>query len=218
VKVKTLKVSEIFYSLQGESSYAGRPCAFVRLTGCNLRCAYCDTRYAYTGGTELGIEAVLERLVGYGCGLVEITGGEPLMQDATPSLAKACIEAGLVVLVETNGSLDIDRMPGGCVRIVDMKCPSSRESQRMDFDNLRRLSAQDELKFVLADREDYDYAKALLERLPAQGSGRQIHFSPVHGVLAPRELACWILQDRLQQVRLHLQLHKLVWGAEQRGV
>lgn len=212
-----LLVNEIFHSIQGESSYAGLPCAFVRLTGCNLRCAYCDTRYAYEEGRLMEVEDIAARLVNFGCGLFEITGGEPLLQTATPELARLLLDAGGRVLVETNGSLDIGVLPAGCIKILDVKCPSSGEADSTDFGNLHRLGGSDEIKFVMADREDYLYAKEVLGRIAADTSCQRVHFSPVFGALEPRRLAEWMLADRLE-VRLHLQLHKIIWGGDQRGV
>ena len=213
-----LKVNEIFYSLQGESSYAGYPCAFVRMTGCNLRCTYCDTRYAYDEGEELEIFEILDRVRSYSCPLVEVTGGEPLVQEETPALILCLLDAGFKVLLETNGSLDIGRTDPRCIRIVDMKCPSSGEVERNNFENLRRLTGRDELKFVLRDRSDYEYARGILQLMnqtPARVG--HIHFSPVFGELAPDLLAGWILEDRLK-ARLSLQIHKIIWDPAQRGV
>jgi len=214
----TLKVNEIFYSIQGESSYAGYPCAFVRMTGCNLRCTYCDTRYAYEEGEALEIFEILDRVRSYGCPLVEVTGGEPLVQEETPALILCLLDAGFKVLLETNGSLDIGRTDPRCIRIVDMKCPSSGEVERNDLENLRRLTGRDELKFVLGDRSDYEYARGILQ-LMNQAPARvgHIHFSPVFGELAPDLLAGWILEDRLE-ARLSLQIHKIIWDPVQRGV
>jgi 7-carboxy-7-deazaguanine synthase len=213
-----LKVNEIFYSIQGESSFAGRPCVFIRLTGCNLRCSYCDTAYAYEEGEELPIEDLLSRVASYECPLVEITGGEPLLQDETPLLIARLLDTGFRVLLETNGSLDISLVDGRCTRILDIKCPGSGEVESNDWNNLSRLTKADEIKFVLSDHDDYAFARSVLAR-PDFPSGliEEIHFSPVPGKLAPRTLADWLLKDRLP-VRLHLQLHKIIWGPEARGV
>ncbi|MBI5583926.1 MAG: radical SAM protein [Deltaproteobacteria bacterium] len=213
-----LRVNEIFYSIQGESSFAGRPCVFIRLTGCNLRCAYCDTRYAYEAGEAISIEVLLEKVAAYRCPLVEITGGEPLLQAETPPLIRRLLDAGYRVLLETNGSRNISLVDDRCTRILDIKCPASGEAQNNDLGNLNRLSARDEIKFVLSDRGDYDFAKGIMVRndFPL-GLIEEIHFSSVPGKLAPKTLAEWILADRLP-VRLHLQLHKLIWGPEARGV
>jgi 7-carboxy-7-deazaguanine synthase len=205
-----LKVNEIFYSIQGESSYAGYPCIFVRLTGCNLRCSYCDTQYAYEDGDELEIEQILEKVRTYQCSIVEITGGEPLSQEDTPLLATRLLEENFTVLVETNGSYDIDQVDRRCVRVVDVKCPSSCEETSFYRDNLGKLTKNDELKFVIGDRVDYDYAVQILGEMEREGfSAGHIHFSPVFGSIEPRELAEWILADHLP-VRLGFQLHKLV--------
>ena len=163
-----LKVNEIFYSIQGESSFAGYPCVFVRLTGCNLRCSYCDTQYAYESGAVMEIGDILKAVEGFSCPLVEITGGEPLLQHETPDLVKSLLDRDFQVLVETNGSLDIDLIDTGAVRIVDIKCPSSGEHLRNNSQNLKRLSPVDEIKFVIGTREDYDYAKRMLQLIPDQ--------------------------------------------------
>jgi len=214
----TLKVNEIFHSIQGESTYAGRRCVFVRLTGCNLRCSYCDTQYAYDEGEELEIDDILDRIASYQCSLVEITGGEPLIQQETPILVNRLLAGGYSVLVETNGSQDISQIDAHCVKIVDIKCPSSGESAQNDLENLNRLTDHDEVKFVIANREDYKFAKEMLGSL---SSGfcrkRPVHLSPVFGKIEPKTVAEWILKDRLY-VRLHLQLHKFIWSPNQRGV
>jgi 7-carboxy-7-deazaguanine synthase len=213
-----LTVNEIFYSIQGESSFAGRPCVFVRLTGCNLRCSYCDTQYAYDEGEECEIPAIITKVRTYQCPLVEITGGEPLLQDETPDLIHHLLEQGFTVLLETNGSLDISRVDSRCVRILDIKCPSSGQAQHNDFANLQRLSVRDDVKLVIGDRDDYEFAKQILRRLdgpPLDPS--HIHFSPVFGKIKPDMLAQWILADRLP-IRLQLQLHKIIWDPRRRGV
>jgi len=214
----TLKVNEIFYSIQGESTYAGWPCVIIRLTGCNLRCAYCDTVYAYEEGEEKTIPAILEAVRGFGCPLVEVTGGEPLLQNETPRLLDALAAQGYRVLVETNGSLDISKVSTECVRIIDVKCPSSGMAHANNLNNLELLAPHDEVKFVMGNREDFDFARKLIDRW---GNSRleknPIHFAPVFGVLPPRELAQWILEERLP-VRLQLQLHKIIWPSRKRGV
>jgi 7-carboxy-7-deazaguanine synthase len=213
-----LKVNEIFYSIQGESSFAGRPCVFIRLTGCNLRCSYCDTQYAYHDGEELEIQAIVNKVGTYFCSLVEVTGGEPLLQDETPELINHLLEQGFTVLLETNGSQDISKVDSRCVRILDVKCPSSGELQCNDLTNLQRLSGRDEVKFVIGDLGDYEFAKQIvkqLEALPLDPS--RMHFSPVFGRMKPDLLARWILTDHLP-VRLSLQLHKIIWDPQLRGV
>lgn len=211
----SLQVCETFLSIQGESSHAGWPCAFVRLTGCNLRCRFCDTRYAYEGGTARSMEDLAAEVQDMGCRRVEITGGEPLLQDETPELAARLAALGLTVLVETNGSLDIRALPQQTIAIVDMKGPSSGEAERMDLENLDRLRPRDEVKFVLADRSDYRHMLALLPRIDADRN--VVNVSAVFGVLAPRELAAWILADGLN-LRLNLQQHKHIWPPDKRGV
>ena len=214
----SLKVNEIFYSIQGESSYAGLPCVFVRLSGCNLRCSYCDTQYAYDEGFEMELEDILEKVGNYNCRLIEITGGEPLMQKETTRLIRKLIDSGCKVLLETNGSLDISAVDERCIRIMDVKCPSSGMHELNDLENLKRISNKDELKFVIADRVDYEYAKKMLE-LTALGSPSSpaVHFSPSFGKIILKDLAAWILEDALD-VRLHVQLHKFIWGPSDRGV
>jgi 7-carboxy-7-deazaguanine synthase len=220
-----LNISEIFYSIQGESLYAGLPCVFVRLSGCNLRCAYCDTPYAYNDGTAMSIDEILDRVDGFSCPLVEITGGEPLLQDAAPALVDALLAKRYLVLMETNGSMDINRVSKKCVRIVDIKCPGSGHMDQNDLANLKRLSPVDQLKFVLTGRTDYEFARDLIvdtwqqDTLPVSMPipvPVPILFSPVHGRLKPAELAEWILADHLN-VRLHLQMHKLLWPEAARG-
>lgn len=212
-----LTVNEIFQSIQGESLHAGRPCVFVRLTGCNLRCRYCDTAYAYEEGKPLSLGHIVDQVTAFGCGLVEITGGEPLLQPETPLLVTRLLDLGYEVLVETNGSLDIDILDRRCVRIVDMKCPSSGEEHRNDPANLARLSPLDQLKFVMADKADYAFAKHLIQEGRPAIPPSSILFSPVTGVLDPADLARWILEDNLA-VRLHLQLHTIIWPHAERGV
>lgn len=210
-----LEVSEIFHSIQGESSWSGQPCVFIRLTGCNLRCAYCDTSYAYEQGRFIEIPEIVERVRRLRCDLVEVTGGEPLIQADTPLLIGGLLDAGHTVLLETNGSIDIGVVDPRCIRIMDIKCPSSGMAGQNDLRNLQKLGVQDELKFVIGSREDYEFARDLLSTLPA--ARYKINFSPVFGSLALRSLAEWILEDRLP-VRLNLQLHKIIWGPETRGV
>ncbi|MBN2468026.1 MAG: radical SAM protein [Deltaproteobacteria bacterium] len=219
----SLKVTEIFHSIQGESSFAGWPCVFIRLTGCNLRCSYCDTPYAYEEGEDKTIPEILKATARYRTPLVEVTGGEPLLQKETPLLLKRLLERRYTVLLETNGSLDISQVPKRCVRIVDIKCPSSGMSRHNNLKNLDRLTRRDEVKFVIGNRNDFTFAKRLIRRIvkdPATkppSSPRSIHLAPVFGALDPRELAQWILEDRLP-VHLQLQIHKLLWPPNTRGV
>jgi 7-carboxy-7-deazaguanine synthase len=213
-----LKVNEIFYSIQGESSYAGRPCVFVRLTGCNLRCSYCDTRYAYDEGENLDIVEIIDRITSHRCVLVEITGGEPLMQKDTPVLIQRLLDLGFEVLLETNGSMDISLVDDRCVKILDIKCPSSGEANKNDPDNLKRLHLKDEIKFAIGSREDYDYAKKILSFIDkAKENTKPPLFSPVYGKMNSELLAQWILADHLH-VRMQIQLHKVIWDPETRGV
>jgi 7-carboxy-7-deazaguanine synthase len=210
-----LIVSEIFYSIQGESLFAGLPCVFVRLTGCNLRCSYCDTRYAYDGGETLSLDEITYRAASFRCSLIEITGGEPLLQEGTPELIHKLIRMGYTVLIETNGSLDIGKIDPCCIKIVDVKCPGSGESHRNNLSNLNLLSPLDQVKFILTDRKDYDFAKTIID-MTWNTPPVPIFFSPVHQCLDPAELARWMLDDRLN-VRLHLQLHKILWPGIEKG-
>ena len=214
-----LRVNEIFHSIQGESSHAGMPCVFVRLTGCNLRCSWCDTRYAYEEGETILIRDILERVRAFQCRLVEVTGGEPLLQVGTSELVNSLLSEHYTVLVETNGSLDIRLVDPACSRIVDMKCPSSGMADRNELRNLEFLTERDELKFVIGSREDYEFAVRFLDSIRS-GWGTPsytINFSPVFSAVSPRILAEWILHDRLP-VRLNLQLHKILWDPDARGV
>ena len=211
----SLLVCEIFKSVQGESSFAGWPCVFVRLTGCNLRCCWCDSSYAYEDGTARSVDSIVDEVRASGCQLVEITGGEPLLQPETPQLAVRLAGLGLTVLVETNGSLDISVLPPEAIAIVDMKGPSSGEAHRMDLHNLSRLRARDEVKFVVGHREDYAHMLSLLPRIDT--ARNTVNVSSLFGALAPAELAAWILADRLR-VRLNLQQHKHIWPPDARGV
>lgn len=213
---ETLIVNEIFYSIQGESSYAGLPCVFVRLTGCNLRCVWCDTSHAFTEGTEMTVEQILGEVADFRCPLVEVTGGEPLLQPAVHALLRRLCDLGYTVLLETNGAEDIATVDPRVIRIMDLKCPGSGESSKNRYANLRHLTAKDEVKFVIADRADYDWAKQQLHQ--HQLANRcAILFSPVWDRLPLRTLAEWILADHLP-VRLQTQWHKHIWGPEACGV
>ncbi len=211
-----LKVTEIFHSIQGESTHAGRPCVFVRLTGCPLRCTWCDTAYAFYGGRDLTENDVIEQVRAFGCPLVEVTGGEPLSQPEACSLLARLCDEGFEVLLETSGAIDtagVDRR----VRVVlDVKCPGSGMAERMHWPNLERLASHDEVKFVIKDRGDYEWARDLIRRrdLTARCT---VLVSPVFGETDPRQLAEWVLADRLP-VRFQLQLHKHVWAPDMRGV
>lgn len=212
-----LTINEIFHSIQGESTHTGRPCVFVRLTACDLRCSWCDTAYAFTEGTKMSVDDVVSRVEQYGCDLVEITGGEPLLQREVYALMRHLLESGRTVMLETGGHISIRDVPAGVIRIVDVKCPGSGESAKNHWENLELLTAQDEVKFVIRDRADYEYARDVAARYGLAGRTAAVLFSPVHGVLPSKELAAWILDDRLA-VRLQLQAHKYIWSAEMRGV
>jgi 7-carboxy-7-deazaguanine synthase len=212
-----LTINEIFHSVQGESTHAGRPCVFVRLTACDLRCSWCDTPYAFHEGRKLTVDEVVDQVRAFDCALVEITGGEPLLQRDVYPLIDRLIERGHTVLLETGGHHSIDRVPSAVIRIVDVKCPGSGEAQRNHWPNLDLVGPHDEVKFVIRDRADYEYAKAIVDRHRLVGRVAAVLFSPVHGVLDPKDLATWILEDRLP-VRLQLQAHKYIWGPDVRGV
>lgn len=212
-----LTINEIFHSIQGESSYAGQPCVFVRLTGCDLRCTWCDSPYAFHEGTKRTIDDVVAEVRAFGCPLVEITGGEPLLQKDVYPLMDRLHEAGLRVLVETGGHRSIAELPAHVTAIMDVKCPGSGEAGKHDPGNFARLRPHDEVKFVVRDRADYEYAKAAIAREGLVGRVAAIHVSPVHGVLDPKTLSEWVLADRLP-VRVQLQVHKYIWGADVRGV
>jgi 7-carboxy-7-deazaguanine synthase len=212
-----LTVNEIFHSIQGESTYAGRPCVFVRLTACDLRCSWCDTAYAFHEGRKQSIDDVLAQVERFECGLVEITGGEPLLQEDVYPLMQRLLERGQTVMLETGGHRSIARVPQAVVKIVDVKCPGSGEAEKNEWKNLDALAPHDEVKFVIADRADYEYARQVLDRTGVAGRCRAVLFSPVHGILEPRTLSEWILADRLP-ARLQLQLHKFIWPPSTRGV
>lgn len=212
-----LNICEIFYSLQGESTYAGLPCVFIRMSGCNLSCTWCDTPYAKTESQPLSRDQILERVGQYNCSLVEITGGEPLLQPGTADLAADLIKAGYQVLVETNGSLSIAPIAPACIRILDIKCPSSGESGTFLEENFDLINPRDEIKFVTGTREDYEFAREMISARLKDHPRDRIHISPVFGSISPERLAAWMLEDHLH-ARLSLQQHKLIWNPEQRGV
>ena len=212
-----LTVNEIFHSIQGESSYAGRPCVFVRFTACDLRCVWCDSPYAFHEGTKRTIDDVVADVRAFGCPLVELTGGEPLLQKDVYPLMAALHEAELQVLIETGGHRSIADLPAYVTAIMDVKCPGSGDADQHDAGNFARLRRHDEVKFVVRDRTDYDYARAIHAAEDLAGRVAAVHFSPVHGVLDPRTLAEWVLADRLP-ARVQLQVHKYIWGADVRGV
>jgi 7-carboxy-7-deazaguanine synthase len=212
-----LTVNEIFHSIQGESRRAGEPCVFVRLTACDLRCSWCDTPYAFYEGSKRSLEEVTLEVSRYECPLVEITGGEPLLQEDVYPLMEQLIASGHTVMIETGGHRSIARVPAGVLKIVDVKCPGSGEAHRNHWDNLDLVGAQDEVKFVLKDRTDYEYARDVVARHDLAGRVGAVLFSPVHGVLDARILSEWVLADHLP-VRVQLQLHKFIWSPETRGV
>jgi 7-carboxy-7-deazaguanine synthase len=212
-----LTINEIFHSIQGESTHTGRPCVFVRLTACDLRCSWCDTPYAFTEGRKMSLEDVVSQVDAYGCPLVEITGGEPLLQREVYPLMERLLENGRTVMIETGGHISIEQVPAPVIKIVDVKCPASLESHRNHWPNLERLAPHDEVKFVIKDRIDYEFAREIVARHSLTGRVAAVLFSPVHGVLDAKTLAAWILEDRLE-VRLQLQAHKFIWGPDVRGV
>jgi 7-carboxy-7-deazaguanine synthase len=212
-----LTINEIFYSIQGESTYAGKPCVFVRLTGCDLRCSWCDTPYAFSEGQKMSVDAVLQQVDRYGSPLVEVTGGEPLLQEDVYPLMERLLESGRTVLLETGGQIDVSRVPLAVIKVMDVKCPGSGESHRNEWGNIDRLGSRDQVKFVIKDRGDYEFARDLVVRHALDRRCAAVLFSPVHDVLEPKALSEWILADRLP-VRLQLQIHKHIWGANVRGV
>jgi 7-carboxy-7-deazaguanine synthase len=212
-----LTVNEIFYSIQGESTRVGRPCVFVRLTACDLRCSWCDTPYAFHEGAKQSLDEVIAEVERYDCPLVEITGGEPLLQDDVYPLMERLLARGRTVMLETGGHRPITRVPRAVVKIVDVKCPASGEAGRNDWGNLDALAPHDEVKFVIQDRADYEFARDVIGRYDLASRSAAVLVSPVHGVLEPRLLSEWMLADRLP-ARLQLQLHKYIWSPTARGV
>ena len=212
-----LTINEIFHSIQGESTHSGRPCVFVRLTACDLRCTWCDTPYAFIEGRKMSLDDVVDQVEAFRCPLVEITGGEPLLQKDVYPLMDRLLSAGRTVMLETGGHVSIEQVPAPVIKIVDVKCPGSGESERNYWPNLDQLARHDEVKFVIKDRTDYEYAREIVQRHDLSGRVAAVLFSPVHGVLDPKTLAAWILEEALD-VRLQLQTHKYIWGADVRGV
>lgn len=212
-----LIVNEIFYSIQGESSWMGLPFAFVRLTGCNLRCRYCDTAYAYDEGSSWEIDDILERIKRLRCPRVLLTGGEPLLQDQTPALVERLLDYGYTVSMETNGSLDIGRVEPRCIKIMDLKGPSSGMQHHNRWENLDLLGPADQVKIVIADRTDFDFALQAAAELNKRLPAGNILFSPVHGKLPADHLAGWMLDDHVD-ARLQIQLHRYLWPQTDRGV
>ncbi|MDP7148645.1 MAG: radical SAM protein [Nitrospinaceae bacterium] len=211
-----LELTEIFKSVQGESTYMGLPCVFVRLTGCNLRCVWCDTAYAFQGGKKLSIDKILEEIKSHGIDLVEITGGEPLMQKEVFPLMDTLLKNNFRVMLETGGSLSIKDVPAEVIKIIDLKCPGSGEKEKNHWDNLNHLASTDEIKFVITDRADYEWSRSTLEKYELDKKSH-ILFSPVFDKLPLKDLAEWILEDNLP-VRLQTQLHKHIWDKNAQGV
>jgi 7-carboxy-7-deazaguanine synthase len=211
-----MKICEIFTSIQGESSYAGMPCTFIRLTGCNLRCLYCDTAYAYEDGMELTEAEIISEVELIGVPLVTITGGEPLLQEETFRLTERLISEGYKVLIETNGTMSIKDIDSRAVIVLDIKTPGSGMWEEMDLSNLDYIKPTDEIKFVITDRADYEWSKDMVQKYNL-GSKCQVFFSPAFGILLPESLVKWMLEDRLD-VRLNLQMHKYIYGSDRRGI
>ena len=211
-----LKINEIYASIQGESSHTGLPCVFIRLTGCNLRCSWCDTAYAFYDGKNLTVEETLQKVETFGLPLVEITGGEPLLQEDVYPLMETLLKKGYRVMLETSGALPIDKVPEKVIKILDIKCPGSGEEKKNHLENLKFLSPHDEVKFVLLDRADYEWSRNMLRKYDMVPS-KQVLFSPVYDKLNLKDLAQWILKDRLA-VRLQTQLHKVIWSKDAIGV
>ena len=211
-----LKINEIYYSIQGESTKAGLPCVFIRLTFCNLRCTYCDTEYAFYEGKDYSIEEIIREIRGYNCPLIEITGGEPLFQEESLSLMKQLADSGYEVLLETGGSLPIKNVDPRVKIIMDLKTPSSGMMKKNIYENINYLKHDDEVKFVIGSREDYLWSKDIIEKYTLDKKAFVL-FSVVFGKLLPVELVNWILEDKLN-VRFQLQMHKFIWKSDQRGV
>lgn len=212
-----LTVNEIFYSIQGESTRAGVPCVFVRLTACDLRCTWCDTPYAFHEGRKMSVEEVVAAVERHNCPVVEVTGGEPLLQDDVYPLMERLLALGHTVMLETGGHRPIDRVPRAVIKVVDVKCPGSGETDKNDWSNLNRLAPHDEVKFVVQDRADYEFARDVMARYDLPSRAAAVLVSPVHGRLDPQTLSEWMLADHLP-ARLQLQLHKFIWHPTTRGV
>jgi len=211
-----MRVTEIFFSIQGESTHAGKPCVFVRLTGCSLRCLYCDTKYSYAGGREMSLAEVLAAVESHPAKLVEVTGGEPLEQEEVYPLMNSLLDRGYTVMLETGGHVSVSRVPKPVIKIIDIKCPDSHEGHTVCWENIDLAQPDDEFKFVISSRADYDWSKNIyLEKF--LNKPNPVLFSPSHDDLPAVNLARWILDDGLP-VRLQLQIHKYIWGADVRGV
>lgn len=212
-----LRINEIFHSIQGESTWAGLPCVFIRLTGCNLRCVWCDTEYAFHEGRHQTIAAIVAQVRNYGGKLVEVTGGEPMLQKDVHALFAALLADDYTVMVETSGEQDLSAVDPRVIKIMDLKCPGSGEVARNRWSNIECLTRRDEVKFVLADRRDYEWARTVIAERDLVRRVNAILLSPVFGALEPASLAAWMLEDRLP-VRMQLQLHKHIWDPAARGV
>ncbi len=212
----SLKVNEIYFSIQGESSWAGLPCVFIRLTGCNLRCVWCDTEYAFYEGEWKSLEQIVAEAAQFDCKLVELTGGEPLLQKESFALVDKLVEAGFQVLVETSGSISLEKLNPEAIKIMDIKCPGSKMAEKNRWENINYLTPKDEVKFVLADRGDYDWAVGIMRKHQLDKKA-VVLFSTVFGALEPVKVVEWILRDKLP-VRFQLQMHKFIWHPETKGV
>lgn len=213
-----LQITEIYLSVQGESTWAGLPCTFIRLTGCPLRCTYCDTEYAFYGGDKIALEDILAKAREYGCPLVEVTGGEPLAQPNCIALLQALVDENYTVLLETSGAYTLANVPAAVRKIVDLKCPSSGEQHRNLYENMDMLRPHDEVKFVMGTRADYDWAKQQVLKFDLPNRCAAVLFSCVFGQLDPATLVDWMTADRLFEVRMQLQAHKFIWPPETKGV
>ena len=211
-----IKINEIYLSVQGESTHTGLPCIFIRLTGCNLRCSWCDTAYAFHEGKNMSIDEILQKVENFGIHLVEITGGEPLMQDNVYTLIRRLIEKGYKVMLETGGSISLERVPKDVIKIMDLKCPGSGEQEKNNLDNLKLLAPHDEVKFVILDKKDYEWSRDIIKKYKINETAHVL-LSPVFDKLELKEMVKWILEDRLP-VRLQTQLHKIIWDKNTIGV
>ena len=210
-----LKINEIFYSIQGESSYSGMPCVFIRLTYCNLRCSYCDTEDSFYEGQDMSIDEIVDEIKKYNCRLIEVTGGEPLLQKESIKLMEILLNDNYKVMLETGGSLPITKVPKEVIKVVDFKCPSSKMHKKNDWNIIEDLQKYDEIKFVIGNQQDYEWAKNKIEQFNLYN--KKLLFSPVHDVMSAKELSEWVLNDGLK-VRIQLQLHKYIWDANTKGV
>ena len=209
----SLRITEIFYSIQGETTFSGLPTVFIRLSGCPLRCSYCDTAYAFHGGEKLTFSHIIKQVESFGCHQITVTGGEPLAQENCPALLQQLADLGYCISLETSGVLSIEKVPPPIHIILDLKTPSSNESQRNDWNNINLIKPSDQIKFVIGNRQDYEWSIAKIMQYNLTEKVAELLFSPIHGSLPAAELAEWILADKLN-VRLQLQLHKYLWNDE----